>query len=74
MTELEKMGARAKDAARILRTVSSEDKELALKEVAGALIRRQSEILEARCRRSRRDATVYAGSSGSLRRTHPRHG
>lgn len=47
MTELEKMGARAKDAARILRTVSSEDKELALKEVAGALIRRQSEILEA---------------------------
>lgn len=47
MTELEKMGARAKDAAGILRTVSSEDKELALKEVAGALIRRQSEILEA---------------------------
>lgn len=47
MTELEKMGARAKDAAGILRIVSSEDKELALKEVAGALIRRQSEILEA---------------------------
>ncbi|MGN8728569.1 glutamate-5-semialdehyde dehydrogenase [Hornefia butyriciproducens] len=47
MTELEKMGARAKDAARILRIVSPEDKELALKEVAGALIRRQSEILEA---------------------------
>ena len=41
------MGARAKDAARILRIVSPEDKELALKEVAGALIRRQSEILEA---------------------------
>lgn len=47
MTELEKMGARAKDAAGILRIVSSEDKELALKEVAGALIRRQAEILEA---------------------------
>lgn len=47
MTELEKMGARAKDAARILRTVSSEDKELALKEVASALICRQAEILEA---------------------------
>lgn len=47
MTELEKMGAWAKDAAGILRIVSSEDKELALKEVAGALIRRQSEILEA---------------------------
>lgn len=47
MTELEKMGARAKNAAGILRIVSSEDKELALKEVAGALIRRQSEILEA---------------------------
>ncbi|MDY2990910.1 MAG: glutamate-5-semialdehyde dehydrogenase [Hornefia butyriciproducens] len=47
MTELEKMGARAKDAAGILRIVSSEDKELALKEVAGALIRRQSDILEA---------------------------
>ena len=47
MTELEKMGARAKDAARILRTVSSEDKELALKEVAGSLTRRPSEILEA---------------------------
>lgn len=47
MTELEKMGARAKDAARILRTVSPEDKELALKDVAGALICRQAEILEA---------------------------
>ncbi len=47
MTELEKMGARAKDAAGILRIVSSEDKELALKEVAGALICRQAEILEA---------------------------
>ena len=47
MTELEKMGARAKDAARILRTVSPEDKELALKEVASALICRQAEILEA---------------------------
>lgn len=47
MTELEKMGARAKDTAGILRIVSSKDKELALKEVAGALIRRQSEILEA---------------------------
>lgn len=47
MTELEKMGARAKDAAGILRIVSSEDKELALKEVASALICRQAEILEA---------------------------
>lgn len=47
MTELEKMGARAKDAARILRTVSPEDKELALKDVADALICRQAEILEA---------------------------
>lgn len=47
MTELEKMGARAKDAAGILRIVSSEDKELALKEVASALICRQAKILEA---------------------------
>ena len=63
MTELEKMGAWAKDAAGILRIVSSEDKELALKEVAGALIRRQSEILEA----NRQDLT--AAEAGGMPRS-----
>ena len=47
MTELERMGARAKAAAKALRSASDADKADALKRIAKALVEHQAEILAA---------------------------
>lgn len=47
MTELEKMGARAKTAAKTLRTISADSKTTALKAVAAAIIENADSILSA---------------------------